>query len=246
VRHDPDGPTIVLSPHLDDAVLCAFTVLTGPGDVLVVNVCDGMPPGGRATAWVRMTGGADNAQQMTLRLAEDRAAMAMVARRAIGLRFLDSDERDPDATPDEIAAALSDAVPAASRLLAPAAIGSHPDHKRTQAAALSFAGQIPVELYADMPYALTAGWPSWVSGAPPDPHVVPEVRWERALARVPVAREALVAQVVALDADQRAAKARALDCYATQIGALAGGPHRRFDDDALAFEVRWAVTTPTG
>jgi LmbE family N-acetylglucosaminyl deacetylase len=245
VRHDPNGPTVVMSPHLDDAVLSAFTLLDGAGDVLVVNVCDGIPPAGRASDWVRLCGGTDDADSLRRRREEDRAALALVGRRAIGLGFLDADERPPDAVAPEIAARAVAAVPAAARLVAPVGMGSHPDHVATRDAALSLglAGGGPrLELYADIPYALRAGWPPWVSGATPDPHVDPDVSWERALRRVPVAREAMVPTVTALDAARRARKAQALECYASQIAALAGGPHRRFDDEALAFEVRWTVT----
>jgi LmbE family N-acetylglucosaminyl deacetylase len=247
VRYDVHGPTVLLSPHLDDAVLSAFAVLTGADDVVVVNVCDGIPPAGRASDWVRLCGGRDDAEQMRLRLAEDRAALSTVGRQAIGLGFTEADERPPAAGPEAIAEALASAVPAASRLVAPVGMGSHPDHLATSAAAAGFASAIPVELYADMPYALRAGLPSWVDGAPPDPYVDPDVAWERALARVPVRDAELLPVVVTLDDATRAAKARALQCYASQIGALAGGPHRRLDDDALRHEVRWRITaTPTG
>jgi LmbE family N-acetylglucosaminyl deacetylase len=247
VRYDPRGVTVVLSPHLDDAVLGAFTVLAGGGEVLVVNVCDAVPPAGHASDWVRLCGGSDDAEQMRLRQVEDRMALAKVGREAIGLGFLEADERPLQADPQTIAEALTGAVPAAGRLIAPVGMGSHPDHLAASAAAASFAARVPVELYADIPYALRAGWPSWVSGANRDPHVDPDVAWERALARLPVARAELKAAVVALDDATRSAKARALDCYASQVGALAGGPHRRFDDDALGYEVRWSITaTPTG
>lgn len=239
--------TVVLSPHLDDAVLGAFAVLAAQGEAVVVNVCDGVPPAGRASDWVRLCGGRDDAEQMRLRRREDEAALASLGRRAIGLGFLEADERPPQAGAAEIAAALSDAVPAAGRLLAPVGMGSHPDHLTASAAAVGFAAQLPVELYADLPYALRAGWPPWVSGEAPDPHVVPDVSWERALARLAVDRGALEPNVVALDEAARAAKARALELYASQVGALAGGPHRRFGADALRYEVRWAVkATPTG
>lgn len=247
MKYDPQGVTVVLSPHLDDAVLGAFTVLAGAGEVLVVNVCDGVPPAGHASDWVRLCGGSDDAEQMRLRFGEDRAALATVGRRAIGLGFLEADERSLQADPEAIAGALAAAVPAASRLIAPVGMGSHPDHLAASAAAAGFAARLPVELYADIPYALGAGWPSWVSGADRDPHVEPNVTWERALARVPVARTALKPLVITLDEATRAAKARALACYASQIGALAGGSHRVFDDLALRHEVRWSVTaTPRG
>jgi len=239
--------TVVLSPHLDDAVLGAFTVLTGPGEVVVVNVCDGVPQAGRASDWVRLCGGCDDAEQMRLRHAEDRAALATIGCEAIGLGFLEADERPLQAGPETIAEALEAAVPAAARLIAPVGMGSHPDHLAASSAVAGFAARLPVELYADIPYALRAGWPPWVSGADPDPHVDPDISWERALARVPVERAALDAIVVALDDTTRATKAGALECYASQIGALAGGPHQRFDDDALRYEVRWSITaTPMG
>jgi LmbE family N-acetylglucosaminyl deacetylase len=244
MRHDPDAPTVVLSPHLDDAALSVFAVLDGPGKVLVVNACDGLPPAGVASDWVRLCGGTDDAEQMRARRAEDRAALAAVGRRAIGLGFLEADARPPDATDRKIAARAHAALPAAARLLAPIGMGSHPDHLATRDAAFELASAeegLALELYADMPYAIRTGWPPWVSDAARDPHLDPAVPWERALSRLPVRRERLIPVVTSLDAKQRIRKARALECYASQVAALAGGPHQRFNDDALAFEVRWTL-----
>lgn len=248
MHHDPAGPTVVLSPHLDDAVLSAFAILDGPGEVLVVNVCDGIPPTGRASDWVRLCGGSDDAEQIRRRHAEDRAALASIGRRAVGLGFLEADERPADASAESVVARLDAVVPSAARLLAPVGMGSHPDHFVTRDAALALASADaapPLELYADIPYALRVGWPPWVSGAAPDPHLDPDVAWERALRRVPASRARLTPTINRLDAAERERKRRALECYASQIAALAGGPHRRFDAEALAFEVRWALT-PTG
>jgi hypothetical protein len=248
VRHDPAAPTVILSPHLDDAVLSAFAVLAGAGEVLVVNVCDAIPRAGRASDWTRLCGGHDDAEQMRRRHDEDRAALDQVRREAIGLGLLETDEREPEATPGRISERASGAVPAASRLLAPLGMGSQPDHLASRDAALALSANgaaLPLELYADMPYAIRVGWPPWVSGGAPDPNVDPDVPWERALRRLPLARPQLQAVVTPLDETQRAAKARALACYASQIPALAGGPHRCFTDEALSFEVRWAVK-PTG
>lgn len=248
VRYEPAAPTVVLSPHLDDAVLSVFEILDGPGEVLVVNVCDGVPPAGRASDWVRLCGGSDDAAQLLLRRAEDRAALATIGRGSVGLGFLETDERPAEANAEAIAERVKAALPSAARLLAPVGMGSHPDHLATRDAALALAsadGTLGLELYADIPYALRAGWPPSVSGASPDPHLDPNVPWERALRRVPVTRERLVRIVTRLDAAARERKQRALACYESQIAALAGGPHRLFDDDALAFEVRWELM-PTG
>src|SRR3954468_1605952 len=43
--------TTILSPHLDDAVLSCWHVLTGPGEVAVVNVFAGVPPAGAPVGW---------------------------------------------------------------------------------------------------------------------------------------------------------------------------------------------------
>ncbi len=235
---------VVLSPHLDDAVLSVFTVLDGPGEALVVNVCDGVPSGGSATEWVRQCGGGDDAEQMRRRRREDEAALAVVGRPSVGLGFLEADERPLDAAPEAIAERAVDAVGVASRLIAPVGMGRHPDHVSTRDAALAMAarGGVPLALYADMPYAVRWGWPPWVTGDEPDPNLDPDVPWERRLSRVPVARDSLVPVVTTLDAAARERKARALECYVSQIAALAGGPHRRFGDYALGFEVRWTVT----
>ena len=43
VHHRADAPHVVLSPHLDDAVLSTWSVLRRPGEVAVVNVFAGIP-----------------------------------------------------------------------------------------------------------------------------------------------------------------------------------------------------------
>jgi hypothetical protein len=162
-----------------------------------------------------------------------------------GLGFLEADERPPEATPERIANRMGDRVDAAAGLLAPVGMGSHPDHLSTRDAAFLLWASEPslrLELYADIPYALRAGWPAWVSGGEPDSNLDPNVPWERALRRLPVRRDRLLTHVRRLDRRERAHKAQVLACYASQIPALAGGPHRTFADEALSFEVTWSVT----
>ena len=84
------GPAVILSPHLDDAVLSCWHVLCGPGEVTVINVFAGSPPpGSGASWWDRLTGATDSVARMAERRAEDRAAFAIAGRTATSLDFLD-------------------------------------------------------------------------------------------------------------------------------------------------------------
>ena len=68
----------MLSPHLDDAVLSAWSVLTEARDVVVVNVFAGVPEARPVPRWDRLAGADDCRSHMKARLAEDRAALALV------------------------------------------------------------------------------------------------------------------------------------------------------------------------
>ena len=214
----------VLSPHLDDAVLSAWSVLRRAGPVAVVNVCAGVPPPGPPTRWDSLTGARDAAERMHERLAEDRVALARAGREAVYLDFLDRQYRSGPIEPDALTRALADAVAGASELWAPAGIGAHPDHVQVREAALALRddGGPPVRLYAELPYSIRWGWPEWVSGrrsrdaldvdawltsflpegtpVPGDPHV--------------------------LSRAERRRKLRALQDYRTQWAALDAWPQR--------------------
>ncbi|MEZ5141368.1 MAG: hypothetical protein R2726_02445 [Acidimicrobiales bacterium] len=102
-------------------------------------------------------------------------------------------------------------------------------------------------LYADQPYAAWAGWPHWVTGRPPRPHLVPEARWEPDLASLDVPRAALVVRPIALDEAEMAAKLAALRRYGTQFAALDAGPLGRLrNPEILGFEVHWDVELGRG
>jgi LmbE family N-acetylglucosaminyl deacetylase len=223
---------LILSPHLDDAVLSAWCDLPGAA---VANLCTAVPPAGLVGDFDRTKGALDGAAFMAARLAEDRAALALAGVGSIlELAFLDAQYRDGPLDPDAIRAAL----PRAERILAPAGLGGHPDHVAARDAAL--ATGVPVTLYADLPYAARVGWPAWVTGEAQRQHLIPEARWELFLAAVP---GRLRGRALALDAGQRAAKERALRMYATQFEVLNGGPVNRLLNPAvLGFEVRWDVS----
>ena len=238
-----DAPAVVLSPHLDDAVFGCWSVLSGPGDVLVANVFDGVPPAGGVTLWELITGCTDSADAMRERRREDAAALALAGRSAVGLGLLDQQYGRRPPHPGELDAALAAAVPAASAVYAPAGIGGHADHVLVAALALRLrAAGIPVRLWADVPYAVEYGWPHWVTGAPRNPRVDPDPMWERFLHDLPCERGELVAEPQVLTDAQAAAKLEAMRTYASQFPALDGAPLGRLSHPQIhRHEVLWSV-----
>ena len=165
---DAEGPVVVLSPHLDDAVLNCWSVLAGDGDVRVVNVFTKSPPPGSATHYDLICGAKDSASQMQARLEEDAAALALAGRAPHNLPFVDAQYRRHRRSPrlQQLDAALVNAVHQAAALYAPAGLGfvPHPDHALVRRLALGVRRNgVPVRLYADLPYAATFGWPHWVT-----------------------------------------------------------------------------------
>jgi LmbE family N-acetylglucosaminyl deacetylase len=237
LRHDASAPPLLLSPHLDDAVVDCWSVITAPGEVNIVNVFAGVPPAGRTTHWDRIVGATDSASLMHSRIAEDRAALERVGRRAVNLSFLEHQQRE-DRRPPTLASIdreLTRAIPAASRVYAPAALGTrHPDHVRVRdyATACSDAG-MPVELYADLPYAVVYGWPHWVTGGDPDPHLDVEAYWGDA-------RPTGEPRIVRLDEPDAEAKLAAMRAYETQFPSLDRGPIGLLSNPEVhRFEVYW-------
>lgn len=207
----------VLSPHLDDAVLSAWATLRRGGDVLVVNVFDGVPPPGTLGGWDRATGASDSSARMRERLEEDRAALAIAGVPAASLGLLEHDYRGEPPAPGALGDALAGAVAGRAEVWAPAGIGGHPDHVavRDWALAAGLDGAA-VHLYADLPYAVSHGWPARVDGAEPEAHV--------------------------LAADEAERKLSALAEYRSQIDALdAGAAGLLRDPAAVRYEVSWAV-----
>jgi LmbE family N-acetylglucosaminyl deacetylase len=162
----PQAAVVVLSPHPDDAVLSAWSVLTRDADVRVVNVCAAVPPPGPPPPWDVLSRARDGAERMRERLAEDATALAQAARRAVNLDFLDAHYRRGPIDRGALEVALRAEADTASELWAPAGIGGHPDHVAVREAALAVAGDggPPVHLYAELPYAARRGWPRWVTG----------------------------------------------------------------------------------
>jgi LmbE family N-acetylglucosaminyl deacetylase len=164
----PGTRTVILSPHLDDAVLSCWHLLDAPGEVRVLNVFAGLPKD-EAGWWDRLTGATDGRARMRERLDEDRAALASVEREADYLELLDAQYRVNGSDPlnaAAVAALIAPHVDERTVLYAPLGGGEHADHRLTCDAALSLrSAAAGLWLYADVPHSLWAEGPA--PGEPP-------------------------------------------------------------------------------
>ena len=241
------GPPLLLSPHLDDAVLDCWSLLRGEPAPVVVDVFAGVPaPGAPVPLWDRITGASDSSERVRERLDEDARALGAAGREALHLPLLDAQYRRPG-TPlepqdlDRELAARMDAAPA--RVIAPAGIGGHPDHLlvRRYARLLASFG-FAVTLYAELPYCVLHGWPAWVDGREAEGCRDVDAFWGSFLADVPGLPPLRSARVVRLDAAAAAAKLAAIRCYETQLPALSYGARGRLADPEIhRYEVFWEL-----
>ena len=223
--------TVVLSPHLDDAVLSCWHVLTGAGDVTVVNVFAAVPEAGRLGWWDRLTGARDSAERMRERLLEDAEALGLVGAAVVNLDQLDSQYRRNGSQPS-LERALADALRGADVVYAPAALFPTEDHELVRAAVLE---QRPdVRLYADLPHAALYGLPAWVTGEQEDELDV-DGSWRGRLEEAGLRPDALRPEVHRLDDEEFERKLDVLRRYRTQLPAL----EREAPLEALRWEVAW-------
>jgi pimeloyl-ACP methyl ester carboxylesterase/LmbE family N-acetylglucosaminyl deacetylase len=242
------GITTILSPHIDDAVLSVWGVLTGPGEVGVINVFDGVPAGERAIGWWdRLTCAADPHTRARERHAEDREALALAGRTATSLGFVDAQYRAGEPDLEALVERIAQAVPRASAVLAPAALGEHPDHRATRAAALALRERgLEVALYADVPHATPHGWPAWVTGAWHAPDADATTQWDRVISEGGLSAGELAPQVRALAPDELARKREAVACYRTQLSGLEVSFPSFSGPQILGYEVVWALAPHDG
>jgi hypothetical protein len=224
-------------------VLSLWHLLTGPDDVLVLNVFGGSPNGHRGDGWWdTLTRAADSVERVRERHAEDREALALAARAPENLGFLDGQYRDREQPVEPIVEAIEAAVAADALLLAPAALDAHRDHLLVRAAALMLRERgRRVALYADVPHANVYGWPAWVTGAAEDPYLDPLVGWERTMDGSGLSLTELSPEVHALDDAAESAKRDALLRYRTQMPALDAQYSLLLRPDVLRYEVVWPL-----
>ena len=209
-----------------------------------MNVFTAIPAAGTLTRYDRLLRAADSAELFAARLEEDRAALALAGRGARGARAARAAvPRRRRWRPPPLTAALEPAVGGSKALVAPAAIGGHEDHVAVRDACFELAaGPIDLVLYADLPYAIHKGWPEWVTGAEPDPHLDPSSDWDVYLDTAPCPRAALRPEVRTLRDAEADAKLQAVRAYRTQFASLNSGTVNRFGGrDVLRYEVFWSV-----
>jgi len=142
---------VVVSAHLDDAVLSASRALGR--STLVVTVFAGLPRSGVLGDWDADGGAADSRERMRERRREDAAALERFGAGFVHLDVLAAQyvrrTRERGALTARIAADLAPLL-ATHAVYAPAGIG-HPEHAVVRDAVLSV--RPDATLYSDLPYA---------------------------------------------------------------------------------------------
>lgn len=258
-------PAVILSPHLDDAVFSLWHVLDSPEDVTVVTVYAGIPEPGFVTPLDFDHGATDSAEWMRRRRQEDANSLEIAQRKPVHLDLLDAqyilyldpaarstlhnrtggfiasirDHLDLPARSAEVAAAVRPLIPTGEVVYAPAGIGAHPDHRAVAlvAAALRDAGH-PVRFWADHPYFLRRGLPSWLGG---EPNPAADEIVDEGLATIAGDGPPLAREVVTLDPPRLARKHDAVRRYLTEYAAIEADFGSALDPAQLAHEVTWAT-----
>ncbi len=240
---------VYLSPHLDDAVLsCGGLIhqqVASGQRPLVVTLFAGRPPTDvELSAFARSLHArwGDPEDVITVRWAEDQAAMAALGADYLRLNYLDCIYRGREQRyyaseeaifgqvhpadenlPTELAAVLTEFIPRRDgvTLYAPLTVGNHVDHQLTFAAALIMKGQgWQIRLYEDYPYAEGEGALSAALTARDVGH------WQ--MTTIPLTEEDLTAKI------------RAIACYQSQLEMLFGSA------EAMPGQVREYVTRVGG
>lgn len=201
---------VIVSPHLDDAVLgCGLYMIANPG-VTVVTVFAGNPPAYPETMryWDVQGGFGPDDDVMAVRRAEDHAALARVGATPCHLEFIEHtyNAGDRPVAPDVIAGPLADVLKSLDPTAVFAPFGlANPDHDVTHDAAMLVRDRLAPTIawfcYEDCGYKHIPGMLAW--------------RVARLFARDVWATPACPA--VSTD---HARKRAAVECYPTQVLAL--------------------------
>lgn len=206
----PGERLLVLSPHLDDAVLsigAAIAHWVRLGTAVSVLTALAGDPGSEAPAgeWDRRAGFRSAGEAVRARREEDDRACALLGATPTWLPWGDDQyERGSD---DEIWTGIDSAIVGADAVLVPGFPLSHRDHAWLAGLVVERAdGQTRTGFYAEQPYALWTGRPSTPSVL--QDLLAEPLRWEGAPS----------------DKEARGLKRRALRAYGSQLRLM---PHRR-------------------
>jgi LmbE family N-acetylglucosaminyl deacetylase len=243
LRFDAHAPELILSPHWDDAALNCWGLLSDrERELRVMNVFAGIPGSGTATTWDAILGVRDSAERARVRAAEDERALSRASRSAIDLPLLESRLRGRAGAPAlaDLDRAIAREARAASHVYAPAGIGGHLDHVLVRRYALALARhEIPVSLYAEMPYCVFHGWPEWVDEREPARRRNAEAWWASFLDGVPGMPALSAATVTHLDGARAQDKQTAIEGYEASLNY---GIRRMLADPYFhASEIRWEL-----
>jgi LmbE family N-acetylglucosaminyl deacetylase len=159
----PNGPLVIISPHLDDAVFSCGSLLSHSAGSTVVTVFTGVPhEGGILTEWDRECGFLSAAEAMRAREAEDCRALEAIRCCGRSLGFIDCQYQEH---PDHAMPALMESLLSTVIDLAPGRVGIplglfHGDHLRVSEAALRVRQLLPDIawfFYEDAPYRAHSG-----------------------------------------------------------------------------------------
>jgi hypothetical protein len=255
---------VVLSPHPDDAVLSAWHALVAPGGLRVVTIFAGIPAAGLVTPLDGTRSATDAAALMRRRRDDDRAALALAGREVLhgGLlevNYLAADlpevqeaiRDDPERFVEIVADVVGLGTPVdtmelaiggwlrADLVYAPLGVGRHPDHRDVARLGLRLSEQgRRVRFYADFPYLIRYGPPSWLGGG--DAAAPADAQIAAAFAALGADPADFERSVVELTREQAEGKIAAFRRYRTEFPLVdADFAGATSDPDKMRIEVYW-------
>lgn len=206
--------TLVVSPHLDDAVFSAGEFLATRPESVVVTMLAGAPEPPQVTTWDTGCGFASSQESLEERRAEDEAALAELDAVPVHLDFLDGQYEPSDIV--EMAQAVRDIVDEHRPDMVVGPLGvRHDDHQRVRDAVLAADLDVPLYLYADLPYSSYRPRDAW-------------------RARLAIRRRGFSLRSDPMGGGACDRKAAAVRCYPTQV--------KHFDIDKILVPERfWRV-----
>lgn len=154
-------PAVILSPHLDDAVLSLGRFMAGRPDVIVATVFAGPPPDPEVlTEYDRVSGFANAGEAVAERRGEDVRALQRLSARPVWGSLPDGQYRAQEVNEEDVAREIVRMIGdlAFDTLLIPVGI-KHPDHRLVSSAALqlvldprqTFDRDVGIWLYEELP-----------------------------------------------------------------------------------------------